>query len=160
MSVAKNPILIEDTFKVVSVNADGRKYQRVSRIECRSMSSSGSGGSGEDPLKITVDINTDVYPVDVGQIVTLAMSTTLNLSGETERDAYDHSVYQRDTVMSNFEYVMFGKVFKCNTDDLNAEKSEVLVSFGGLLMKVEGTSSAIRSLKFNQNYYFMMKKTS
>ena len=158
MSVAKNPILLEDTFKVVSVNPDGRKYQRVSRIECRSVMSGSAGGN--DEVKITVDINTDIYSVDVGQILTLAMATTLNLSGETERDSYDHSVYQRETVMSNFEYVMFGKVFKCNTDDANAEKSEVLLSFGGLLMKVEGTSGAIRSLKFNQNYYFMMKKTS
>ena len=151
-AVATRAIVLEEGFKVLTVNGDGRKFQRVSRLECRA--------DNDSDTRVTVDINSDVFPVDAGQKVTIALASTLNLSGEPDRDAYDHSVYHRETVMSSYDYVMHGKVFKCNTDDLRADKSEVLLSFGGLLMKLEGSGPAIRDLKFNQNYYFLLKKTS
>ena len=151
---AKRPIVLEESFKVIAVNGDGRKFQRVSRLECQPVK------PDESDTRVVVDINSDVYPIDAGQGVTIALAFTLNLTGEEDTDTYDHGVYHRETVMTPYEYVMHGKVFKCNTDDLSAAKAEVLISFGGLLMKVEGSSPAIRDLKFNQNYYFLLKKNT
>lgn len=149
--MSTNPFILEEKFKVKCVNPDGRKYQRVSRIECVSQ---------ESDTVIIVDINSDVYPVAPNEALTIGLARTLNPSGEEERsDVYDHTVYHRDTIMSAYDYVMHGKVYNCNTDVKAVEKIEILVSFGGLLMKINGTQPYLRDVQFNRNYYLLIKKS-
>ena len=38
------------------------------------------------------------------------------------------------------------------------ERLRALISFGGLLMKIEGKTEALRDLQYNKHYYYLMKK--
>lgn len=145
-----NPFVFEEKFKVARVNPDGRKYQRVSRIVCKSL---------ESDTEVTVDINSDIFPVTESEKLTVALARTLSLDGEPERDAYDHTVYHRETAMSAYDYVMHGRVYKCNSDEKAADNVEIFISFGGLLLKAHGKQPYLRDVLFNQKYYLMIKKS-
>uniref|UniRef100_A0A7S1M158 DNA-directed RNA polymerases I, II, and III subunit RPABC3 n=1 Tax=Neobodo designis TaxID=312471 RepID=A0A7S1M158_NEODS len=148
--MATNPFILEEKFAVAQVNPDGRKYQRVSRIVCKSI---------ESDTELSVDINSDVYPVTEGEKLTIGLATTLNLDGEPERDAYDHTVYHRETAMSAYDYVMHGKVYRCNSDEAAADAVTAFASFGGLLMKLHGKQPYLRDVHFNRSYYLLIKKS-
>lgn len=148
--MSSNPFIFEEKFDVKAINREGKKYQRVSRIECASLNSD---------THVIVDINSDVYPITPNERITIGLARTLNPAGEEERDTYDHTIYHRDTIMSAYDYVMHGKVYKCNTDDKAADIVEVLISFGGLLMKLTGKQAYLRDVHFNRNYYLLIKKS-
>jgi DNA-directed RNA polymerases I, II, and III subunit RPABC3 len=147
MSV-KNPTIFEDRFDVQTVNAEGKMYQRLSRIVCKSNSG----------VSVTVDINSDIYPVEKGQVLSIALARTINLDGSEDTNQYDHGVFQQPTLMDSFDYVMHGLVFECNSDEKDAQTLRALISFGGLLMKIEGKTEALRDLQYNKHYYMLMKK--
>lgn len=147
MSV-KNPTIFEDRFDVQTVNAEGKMYQRLSRIVCKSNSG----------VSVTVDINSDIYPVEKGQVLSIALARTVNLDGSEDTNQYDHGVFQQPTLMDSFDYVMHGLVFECNSDEKDAQTLRALISFGGLLMKIEGKTEALRDLQYNKHYYMLMKK--
>ena len=145
------PFVFHSNFTVSQINPEGRKYLRVSRLECKSAAAG---------LSLAIDINSDIFPVTIGEHLTIGLATTLNVNGEEESDVYDHSIFPRETAMSSYDYVMHGRVYKCNCDDLEAEVVTVLISFGGLLMKVEGSMPQLRDIQFNKNYYVLIKKTN
>jgi DNA-directed RNA polymerase I, II, and III subunit RPABC3 len=145
-----NPFVLEEKFRVSQVNPDGRKYQRVSRLVCKSL---------ESDTEIIVDINSDVYPVAPNETLTIGLASTLNLDGKPERDSYDHTVYHRETIMTAYDYVMHGKVYSCNSDEKAIDEVTILVSFGGLLMKIHGKQPYLREVHFNRTYYLLIKKS-
>lgn len=144
-----NPIILEDAFTVDTVNAEGTVYLRVSRIAC-------SNKKGD--LTVTTDINSEEFPVTRGERLAIALATTLERSGEPMQESYDHSVYHRETLLQEYDYVMYGKVYECNTDDKTAAKLTVYISFGGLLGKVEGTPETLREVHFNADLFLLVKR--
>jgi DNA-directed RNA polymerase I, II, and III subunit RPABC3 len=149
MTTARAPTIFEDRFKVLAVNPDGKMYQRVSRIVCKSSSG----------VAITVDINSEIYSgVEAGQTLAIALARTINLDGTEGSNQYDHGVFQQATLMDSFEYVMHGLVFECNSDEKDATSVRALISFGGLLMKIDGATEALRDLQYNKHYYLLIRK--
>ena len=148
MSAVRNPTIFQDRFKVTAVNPDGKMYQRLSRIVCKS----------EGDVTITVDINSDIYQVGADQHLSIALAKTIHLDGSEDDGQYDHGVFKQATLMDSFEYVMHGLVFECNSDEKDAETLRALISFGGLLMKIEGKTEALRDLQYNKHYYLLIKK--
>ena len=146
-----NPVIFEDQYKVTSVDPAGKKYLRVSRIVAK---------ADTLDIVISVDINSDIYPITAGERITIALAHTLDLDGQRESEYYDHSVYHRESLMSQYDYVMHGQVFECNTDDQTLQKVYALASFGGLLMKVEGSVEVLRDVSFNKKFYILIKKGS
>lgn len=142
--------IINDTFDVESVNAGGKVYLRVSRIVCKAASG----------LTIALDINSEVFPVEKNQKLGIVLTSTLEKDGSAMPDKYDQSIYHRETLMDEFEYVMHGKVFECNCDDVNATTLTALISFGGLLMKIEGKAPSMREIAFNQQYYLLVRRVA
>lgn len=65
--------LFDDTFTITSLNA--QKYDRVSRI---------TGTSADSLTVLSLDINTEIYPVNVGEPIQLVLASTLNLDGSKE----------------------------------------------------------------------------
>ena len=61
--------LFEDTFTVTSLNS--AKYDRVSRIV-------GTSTSGSDTT-MTLDINSEIYPIMTGETIHLLLANTLSL---------------------------------------------------------------------------------
>ena len=60
---ASSSIKYEAMFETIDVDPDGKKFDRVSRFVCRSTP------YGESEL--TLDVNVDVYPIEVGTKFTL-----------------------------------------------------------------------------------------
>ena len=147
-AAVRNPTVFQERFRVEAVNPDGKMYQRLSRIVCQSASG----------VSVVCDINSDIYPIETGQVLSIALARTINLDGSEDTNQYDHGVYHQPTLMDAFEYVMHGLVFECNSDVKDATKLRALISFGGLLMKIEGTTESLRELQYNKHYYLLIKK--
>ena len=61
----------------------------------------------------------------------------------------------------SFEYVMYGKIYRIEGDDLGQEPSGRLaayVSYGGLLMKLHGDANNLHGFEVDNHVYLLMKK--
>ena len=61
-------------------------------------------------LHLTLDVNTEIYPLKVNDRFSLAIASTLRKDGSPDEGCFDQSGY--DSHADDYEYVMFGKVFK------------------------------------------------
>ena len=107
-------------------------------------------------LKATLDVNTDIYPVEVADSLTIALSKTLELEGQLSSDAYDPTVLTRATLAERYEYVSHGTVYNVQT-----EKGDVVnfyISFGGLLLKLRGQIQKLGGLDLGNRVYLLMRK--
>ncbi|RYR22901.1 hypothetical protein Ahy_B03g068190 isoform A [Arachis hypogaea] len=171
-------VLFDDIFRVEKLNPDDKKYfDKVTRIEAR---------SERFDMFMHLDINSEVYPLKVGQKFALLLVPTLNLDGTPDtgyyigviislslytghlcfliNDCYDCQVNHgkiehgnRHSLADNFEYVMHGKLYKI-TEDSTRENVEVLISFGGLLMMMKGDPSHCNKFELDQKLYLLMRK--
>ena len=96
------PVLFEDVFAVSDVNS--AKYDRVSRITASSLDNS---------CDISLDVNTELYPVMVGDKLTLNLASTLNLDGSKDDSKGWREVGMGEMTLANeFDYVCHGKIYK------------------------------------------------
>lgn len=59
----------------------------------------------------------------------------------------------------SFEYVMFGQVYRIEGDDSEASsRLSAFVSFGGLLMRLQGDANNLHGFEIDQKIYLLMKK--
>jgi DNA-directed RNA polymerase I, II, and III subunit RPABC3 len=59
----------------------------------------------------------------------------------------------------SFEYVMFGKVYRIEGDETEASsRLSAYVSFGGLLMRLQGDANNLHGFEVDQAMYLLMKK--
>ncbi|KAL1361908.1 hypothetical protein HN51_010218 [Arachis hypogaea] len=140
-------VLFDDIFRVEKLNPDDKKYfDKVTRIEAR---------SERFDMFMHLDINSEVYPLKVGQKCALLLVPTLNLDGTPDTGYYIGG--NRHSLADNFEYVMHGKLYKI-TEDSTRENVEVLISFGGLLMMMKGDPSHCNKFELDQKLYLLMRK--
>ncbi|KAL1324061.1 hypothetical protein HN51_034249 [Arachis hypogaea] len=140
-------VLFDDIFRVEKLNPDDKKYfDKVTRIEAR---------SERFDMFMHLDINSEVYPLKVGQKFALLLVPTLNLDGTPDTGYYIGG--NRHSLADNFEYVMHGKLYKI-TEDSTRENVEVLISFGGLLMMMKGDPSHCNKFELDQKLYLLMRK--
>eukprot|EP00741_Cyanophora_paradoxa_P003820 tig00000718_g3714.t1 len=140
-------ILLEDIFDIKEVDKDGKKFDKVSRLECR---------SENYELDLVLDINTDVYPMEAGNKFSLALASTLHLDGKPDEGVYDQSNYA--SLADKYEYVMYGKVFKYTQESSSALRVAAVASFGGLLMQIKGDPRNLQSLQVDSRIYLLMRK--
>ncbi|CAK5008889.1 unnamed protein product [Meloidogyne enterolobii] len=59
-----------------------------------------------------------------------------------------------------FEYVMYGKIYRIEGDEYNTETSRLAayVSFGGLLMRIQGEANNLNGFEADKNIYLLIKK--
>lgn len=65
------------------------------------------------------------------------------------------------TRADSFEYVMYGKIYRIEGDEAHSEASSRLsayVSYGGLLMRLQGDANNLHGFEVDQNIYLLMKK--
>eukprot|EP00899_Mesostigma_viride_P015092 jgi/Mesvir1/23584/Mv18275-RA.1 len=146
--MATTRLLFEDYFNVLDKDPDGKKFDKVSRLKCR---------SEYYEMELLLDVNTSIYPVEVGDKFSLALSSTLRLDGAPDERVYDQS--GNPSLADKYEYVMYGKLFKYQDDGTSgAPKVEVYISFGGLLMMLKGDPRNLHELELDQNLYLLMRK--
>lgn len=109
-------LLLDDVFETTAVDPDGKKFDRVSRIQAK---------SDNFDMRLLLDVNIELYPIQTGQKFTLALakSIALDVSGAPmEADA----AWRPDagpTLADKYEYVMYGRVFKF--EDLSSSRMYV-----------------------------------
>ena len=153
--------LYEETFNITSINA--QKYDRVARL---------TGTSNSNDTQMTLDINTELYPIGVGENIQLVLASTLSLDGtKDERGWKDLSRSGESTLADLYDYVCRGKIYRfeegqgenlwvsrkptrCDFTDLESRK--VFVSFGGLLLYLDGPYKKLTGLRID--YVYMLVK--
>jgi DNA-directed RNA polymerase I, II, and III subunit RPABC3 len=151
-------VLFEDIFTISVVDPDGKKFDRVSRLVAH---------SEQFDMDLLLDVNIDVYPIARSEKkFTLALAATLNLDGAPDDGTFDQT--RRKSLADKYEYVMYGKVYKCADASAAAggggrgsgatAKVEVYISFGGLLMCLKGEPNNLSNLLLDQRVYLLMRK--
>ncbi|KAA6407621.1 MAG: RNA polymerase [Lasallia pustulata] len=137
--------LYEDTFTLTSLNA--QKYDRVSRI---------SATSEDATTFLTLDINTELYPCSVGERIHLVLASTLSLDGSKDDRKGWREVGRGETSLADmYDYVCHGKIYRFEEGE--GENIKVFVSFGGLLLYVEGPYKKLTPLRIDYIYLLMKK---
>ncbi|KAF7513016.1 hypothetical protein GJ744_011282 [Endocarpon pusillum] len=139
------PILFEDAFSILSVNS--QKYERVSRI---------AATSNDQQISLTLDVNTELYPVNVSDRVQIALALTLNLDGSKDdtKGWRDVGLGER-SLADEYDYVCHGKIYRF--EEGNQDDIKVYVSFGGLLLYIEGPYSKLNPLRIDYVYLLMKR---
>lgn len=106
-----DPILFEDAFSIHSINS--QKYERVSRI---------AATSNDNQISLTLDVNTELYPLNANDRVQIALATTLNLDGTKDdgKGWRDVGMGER-SLADEYDYVCHGKIYRFqegNGDDM------------------------------------------
>lgn len=161
--VAKNE-LFTAAFAVTAINEQGKSFDKVSRI--------GAYSETYDS-QLTLDINTEIYPISQGDNVTLLLAASLagdgSLQDPMKKQSWTDYVQQQQTLAKQkpgagalstnladqYDYVMYGKVYKF--DDKDA-KATVYASFGGLLMNLSGDYRYFDDLEVGMNVYLLLRK--
>lgn len=141
-----NAILLEDTLQISSVDKEGKMFQRVSRIE---------GTSQLNEAQITLDIHSELYPMEVGQSHSLVIASSLSLDGSDQKGSYNIHENHSNTLLGKYSYCMYGKIFRHTM-----EKGQLVVhiSFGGLLMSIAGQPTDLAQLEPDTYVYLLLRK--
>jgi len=105
-------------------------------------------------MDLTLDINIDIYKIEVNQKFTMVLVSSLD--DEREQDTYKYS--RGPSLLDKFEYCMYGKVFKCIKEE-KSSKMSVHVSYGGLLMLLQGDQRHLQDLELDKKIYLLMRKS-
>ncbi|GJM97566.1 hypothetical protein PR202_ga14501 [Eleusine coracana subsp. coracana] len=136
--------LLEETFTVTGVDPDGKKFDRVSRIEAKS-----------HEMYMQLDVATEVYPLKKDEQFTMVLTTTLNLDGTPDSGFYTQA--GRKTLADNYDYVMHGKLYKISEDGQH-KKVEIYASFGGLLMMLKVEPGNATNFELDQKLFLLIRK--
>ena len=152
-SDALSPIKFEAMFETIDVDPDGKKFDRVSRFVCRS--------TPYGDAEVTVDVNVDVYPIEVGTKFTYVLASTLNTDGSPEDPTTFDQTAGKESLADEYEYVTHGKCYKKTepNDDADAsEKTATYISFGGLLTCLKTDAKAMSEVDVDDRVYCLMRK--
>ena len=92
--------IYEDAFTITQVQ--DQTYERVARV---------SGTTDSNDTLLTLDINNELFPLDVGQPVRMVIATTLNEDGQKEQAGW-RAKSADEGLAQYYEYVCYGKVYK------------------------------------------------
>merc|ERR1712170_282109 len=127
--------LLDDNMEVEFVDKEGKRFNKVSRIEAKSFD--------ESEIFLVLDYNSDVFSLPKKAKFNLCITETLEYNfHELLHNEFKQLV--RPTLADEFEYVMYGKVFRIaqGKDGFG----EIYASFGGMLMKLVSKESRILSV--------------
>eukprot|EP00002_Diphylleia_rotans_P009482 TRINITY_DN1977_c0_g1_i1.p1 TRINITY_DN1977_c0_g1~~TRINITY_DN1977_c0_g1_i1.p1 ORF type:complete len:148 (-),score=43.80 TRINITY_DN1977_c0_g1_i1:663-1106(-) len=143
-------ILFEDRFEVTEVDELRKHFSRVARIDAK----------GEiSEMKMQLDINTELFQLSVNDYFDMALTRTLNPTGDSTRDETEFDQSGGPSLLDDtygWEYVMYGKVY--NFFEAK-EEMVMLVSFGGLLMKLTGVPQLIGKFELDSRIYILLRKS-
>lgn len=141
--------LFDDIFAVTDV--DPGRYNKVSRIEASSTT--------QEQCKLSLDINTDLFPVQLQEQLTVTIASFLGV----DEGANDSSATRswrppppgERSLADDYDYVMYGTAYKF--EEVSKELIAVYYSFGGLLMRLEGNYRSLNNVK-QENAYLLIRR--
>nr|CAD7569892.1 unnamed protein product [Timema californicum] len=90
----------------------------------------------------------------------LVLATTLREDGYPDSGEWN-PMDTEGSRADSFEYVMYGKIYRIEGDESALEPSSRLaayVSYGGLLMRLQGDANNLHGFEVDQHMYLLMKK--
>ncbi|KAI0322673.1 RNA polymerase [Amylostereum chailletii] len=163
MSTSSSNFVFNDIFLIQDIDREGKKFDRVSRLYAHSKNYD---------MDLTLDYNIELFPLEAGQSVALALASTLargpqnggggeGAEGAAEDEDKDKDVWRPDGkgrrgVEEDYEYVMYGKVYRF--DSGNAETVTAYASFGGLLMSLTGSFRHMTNIVLGDPVFLLMRK--
>ena len=155
-------ITFEDILDVKSIDKDAKVFDKVQRVE---------GITRDAHCYITMDINSEIYPMKVGTSYNILLAKTI-YDSEPKNLEYELFSNTKSSLMDKYDYVMRGKVFQFNKDKKEeGENSEpdtlsINVSFGGLLLQISGLKKDektgkpefFESIDLDETIYLLIKK--
>ncbi|KAK4566520.1 hypothetical protein ACB098_04G021100 [Castanea mollissima] len=140
--------LFEDIFRIERLNPDGKKFDKVIRVEAKSE-------KFDMFMHLDVMVTKD-FEVKEGDKFAMVIAPTLNLDGTPDTGYYTPG--SRQSLADRFDYVMYGKLYKIADGSGRGIKAEINVSFGGLLMMLRGDPSHCNKFELDQRLYVLMRK--
>jgi DNA-directed RNA polymerase I, II, and III subunit RPABC3 len=142
--------LLEDVFQLKDVDVGGKKFDKVSRLLCQSDSYG---------LQLELDVHSDLWEPRLSKQFTLVLTRSLGDSSTEGAGSaeFDQTIFERHTLMDKFEYVMYGTVFSV---DKKGHQTEVIASFGGLLMSLKGEAKHLAQITQDSKIYLLMKHSN
>jgi DNA-directed RNA polymerase I, II, and III subunit RPABC3 len=141
--------LFEESFTVMEY--DQSKYDRVARIHCT---------SADSQTIMSLDINIELFPCAPGDSLHVVLTTTLALDGSKEEEKGWRDVGKGGdapaTIADLYDYVCHGKIYKFE-ETFDGNTINAYVSFGGLLMSLQGPIKKLTPLRVD-NVYLLVKK--
>jgi len=157
MASSKSSIVFDDIFTIENINPEGKKYDRVSRLHANSRNYS---------MALTLDYNSEIFPLDVGQSVVLALASSLArepagtqdgpVEDDRDRDVWRPDGKGRRGFEDEYDYVMYGRVYRF--DPGTGEVVTAYASFGGLLLSLTGSFRHMTNIVLGDPVYLLMRK--
>ncbi|ORY59473.1 DNA-directed RNA polymerases I [Pseudomassariella vexata] len=145
-NLAGDAQLFEENFVVTAY--DQSKYARVARI---------TANSNDNQTQMTLDINIELFPCAVDETLTVVLASSLSLDGSKgEEEKGWRDVKGESSLADMYDYVCHGKIYKFE-DGKDGQTIKAYVSFGGLLMMLEGPYKKLTPLRVD-NTYLLVKK--
>lgn len=110
-------------------------------------------------MDLILDVNTQTYPIDLADKFRMVIATTLNEDG-TPADTEYNPMETGSSRADSFEYVMFGKVYRLEGEEAGSDSSRLAayISYGGLLMRLQGDANNLHGFEVDSHVYLLMKK--
>ena len=113
-------------------------------------------------MELILDVNTQIFPMDLNDKFRLMLATTLRDDGYPDEGEFDQQVglifvryiliiQSEHPRMKQFEYVMYGKIYRIESDEKNSNSLAAYASFGGLLMRLKGDVHITCPFKLNSD---------
>ena len=144
-----NIFLLQDTFTVSAIDPDGKAFQRVSRFVAK---------SERLDIETVCDFNSDLFKPKPSQKLELVLTLTIDDNGTIDSNP-QYNPRLKSKLLDEYEYVMFGKVFKIKQPtEETRNKTEVYISYGGLLMSLTGHSNSLQAIELDSPIYLLIRK--
>lgn len=156
--------LFSDTFTVTDINS--QKYDRVARL---------SANTENGDTFLTLDVNSEVYPCSIGERLHILLASTLALDGSKDDGKGWREVGRGEQSLADeYDYVCHGKIYRFDEGDgenmlvhfpwaiartklTKHVYSKAFVSFGGLLLYIEGPYKKLTPLRIDYIYLLIKK---
>ena len=135
-------------------------------------------------MELTLDYNSEIFPLNVGQDVALALASSLTRGPAGSQDATDEDDRYRDVwrpdnkgrrgLEDDYGYVMYGRVYRfdpgtgevvyvssvfiCRTAIDARSFRTAYASFGGLLMSLTGSFRHMTNIVLGDPVFLLMRK--
>ncbi|KAF9240927.1 RNA polymerase I [Melanogaster broomeanus] len=159
MSSSSSSIVFDDIFTIDGIDTEGKKFDRVSRLYARSKNYD---------MAMTLDYNVELFPLAQGQSFAMALASSLARDGgapagtdgagadDKDRDIWRPDGKGRRGLEEDYDYVMYGKVYKF--DGGTAEIVTAYASFGGLLLSLSGSFRHMANVVLGDPIYILLRK--
>ncbi|KAG0168744.1 DNA-directed RNA polymerases I, II, and III subunit RPABC3 [Apophysomyces sp. BC1034] len=115
--MSQDNILFTDLFEIKDIDPKGKRFDRVSRLIAR---------SENYEMDLTLDFNSELYPLDVTDKFSLVLASSLSLEAvpaatasgnagpavERRKESWRERAPGERDLSDEYEYVMYGKVYR------------------------------------------------